>query len=109
MIYLSLASFLTGLAGVFEVASGIPAVGPLDSASFIASLSVSLLVAAVLWLVPIIQSSSDLSMADETIALLQDPPMTEQPPAPSALAGGWPLTRASHFQLVSQSDAIVGS
>ncbi|WP_141400836.1 hypothetical protein [Pseudoxanthomonas wuyuanensis] len=82
MIYLSLASFLTGLAGLFEVASRIPAVGPLDSASFIACLSVSLLVAAVLWLVPIIQSSSDLSMADETIGLLQDPPVPEPPPAP---------------------------
>lgn len=87
MIYLSLASFLTGLAGLFEVVSRILAVGPLDSASFIACLSVSLLVAAVLWLVPIIQSSSDLSMADETIELLQDPPVPESPAAPGEPGG----------------------
>jgi hypothetical protein len=73
-IYLSIASLLLGVAGLFDVAGSMPEPPYFSFADFLASFAAALLVAAALWFIPIVRSSADLSMADETIRLLQVPP-----------------------------------
>jgi len=90
-IGLSIASFLVGLAGLFDVGVLVPKTMYFDGADFVASLSVSLLIAAALWFIPVVRDSTDLSMAEETIQLLAPQPGDGgAPPQGDAVEGASP-------------------
>jgi hypothetical protein len=83
VIVYSVASFGVGLLGTLGLMGSVKLIDPsLAARDVLSSLSMSLLVVAVAWMLPVVWSSFNYSKAEQLVALLKKTPATTPPPPP---------------------------